>query len=189
MKDDIRNHGSGNAGATNVFRVMGWKPALFVVLIDIAKGSLASLVISQIVLDPVPLDSSLIKMLAGAFAIIGHIWTVFAGFKGGKGVGTTFGVLLCLTPVPVLVSLLVWLTIVLTSRIVSLGSLIAAVVFPTLLFIQRQFINPNIPQSYLYLSLILSIMIIVTHRSNIIRLLKGNENRFRSSKEKMEGIK
>jgi glycerol-3-phosphate acyltransferase PlsY len=125
MKDDIRNHGSKNAGATNVFRVMGWKPALAVVLIDVGKGVLATLLISRLRIDPVSLDPLLVQVIAGSASIIGHVWTVFAGFKGGKGVGTAFGVFLGIAPVPVLITLGVWLAVVFYTRIVSVSSLAA----------------------------------------------------------------
>jgi glycerol-3-phosphate acyltransferase PlsY len=186
MKDDIRKYGSKNAGATNVFRVMGWKPALFVVLVDIGKGMVASFIFSRIVIDPVPLDATLIRILAGVAAIVGHVWTVFAGFKGGKGVGTAFGVLVGIAPVPVLITAAVWLILVFTTRIVSVGSLAAALVFPTALLLQRIFFRSDIPVYLLYFSLGLAVLIILTHRTNIRRLLKGEENRFGSKTKPSE---
>jgi glycerol-3-phosphate acyltransferase PlsY len=184
MKDDIRNHGSGNAGATNIFRIMGWKPALFVVLVDIGKGAVATLLISKIVLQPMPIDEKTVQILSGTAAIAGHIWTLFAGFRGGKGVGTAFGVLLGLAPVASLITLGVWLTTVLTVRIVSVGSLTAGIVFPTVLFIQRFGQRADIPDTLLVASVLLSILVFITHRSNIQRLLRSEENRFGSKKRK-----
>ena len=178
LKDDIRNHGSKNAGATNVFRVMGWKPALFVVLVDIGKGVLATLVISQI--GTVAIEQTLIQMMAGFAAIAGHIWTVFAGFKGGKGVGTAFGVLLSLAPLASLITFGVWLIIVLLIRIVSIGSLTAGFVFPIVLFLQKQLFDSNVPDSILILGVVLCVLVLITHRSNIKRLIDGTENRFGS---------
>jgi glycerol-3-phosphate acyltransferase PlsY len=182
MKDDIRKHGSGNAGATNVFRVMGWKPALIVVLVDIGKGTAAVLLISRIAAGA-PLEMPLVRMLAGVAAIAGHIWTVFAGFKGGKGVGTAFGVLVALAPLASIVTLVIWVILVLTTRIVSVGSLAAGVVFPMTLLIQRFLFDLEIHSAYLFLGIGLGVLIFITHRTNIRRLLRGEENRFGKRRE------
>jgi glycerol-3-phosphate acyltransferase PlsY len=178
MKDDIRNHGSGNAGATNVFRVMGWKPALFVVLVDVGKGIIAVLFISKIGGNTLSLDHILVQILAGLSAIVGHIWTVFAGFRGGKGVGTAFGVLLVLAPWASLCTLVVWLLLVFSTRIVSIGSISAGIVFPGILFLQRYVLDTAIPDALLILGIVLGILVVITHRSNIGRLIRGEENRF-----------
>ena len=183
MKDDIRNHGSGNAGATNVFRVMGWKPALVVVLIDIGKGTLATLLISRMGAASIPLDQTLVQIVAGAAAIVGHVWTVFAGFRGGKGVGTAFGVLVGLAPLASLVALGVWLLLVVTTRIVSVGSLSAGIVFSVVLFVQRYVFDGEVADGLLVLGVLLGILVVATHRSNIRRLLRGEEHRFGSKKE------
>jgi glycerol-3-phosphate acyltransferase PlsY len=186
MKDDIRNHGSKNAGATNVFRVMGWKPALFVTLVDVGKGTLSVLVIAGIGKGQIPLDPSLVQILAGVAAIIGHIWTVFAGFRGGKGMGTAFGVLVALAPVASLAALGVWLILVFSTRIVSVGSLAAGIVFPAVQFIQRTCFHVPIHNALLIVGVLLLILVFITHRSNIRRLLKGEENRFGSKKQQTE---
>jgi glycerol-3-phosphate acyltransferase PlsY len=187
MKDDIRNHGSHNAGATNVFRVMGWKPALFVVLIDIGKGLIAVSVVSTIRFGPVPVDHSFVQILAGAAAIIGHVWTLFAGFRGGKGVGTAFGVLLSLMPVPALITFGIWIGLVLITRIVSVGSISAALVLPVTLILQKQFYKPDISVSFVVISILTALLILFTHRSNIGRLLRGEEHRFGSQSKKERG--
>ncbi len=186
MKDDIRNHGSKNAGATNVFRVMGWKPALFVTLVDVGKGTFSVLVIAGIGKGQIPLDPSLVQILAGVAAIIGHIWTVFAAFRGGKGMGTAFGVLVALAPVASLAALGVWLILVFSTRIVSIGSLAAGVIFPAVQFIQRYCFNVPIHNALLIVGVLLLILVFITHRSNIRRLLKGEENRFGSKKQHAE---
>jgi glycerol-3-phosphate acyltransferase PlsY len=183
MKDDIRNHGSKNAGATNVFRVMGWKPALIVVLVDVGKGVLATLLISKLRMDAVSLDPVLMKLAAGSAAIVGHVWTVFAGFKGGKGVGTAFGVFLGIAPIPVLITLVVWLAFVFATRIVSVSSLAAAVCLPTALWIQKRFFKPDIPDSIVWITIVLAVLIWFTHRSNIKRLIRGEEHKFGSGKK------
>ena len=182
LKDDIRNHGSKNAGATNVFRVMGWKPALVVTLVDIGKGTLSVLVIAKIGAGSIPLDPTLVQICAGAAAILGHVWTVFAGFRGGKGMGTAFGVLIALAPVASLAALAVWLVLVLTFRIVSVGSLAAGIVFPAVQFIERYGFGKSIPDALLILGVLLGILVFITHRSNIGRLFRGEENRFGSKK-------
>jgi len=178
LKDDIRNHGSKNAGATNVFRVMGWKPALIVMLIDISKGMAAVLFISQ--LGGNSLDSGSLQIIAGLSAIIGHIWTVFAKFKGGKGVGTAFGVLVSLTPLASLVALVIWIMLVLITRIVSIGSIAAGLVFPLTLLVQRYCFAVEIENSLIGLGILLGFMIIITHRANIQRLIKGQEHKFKT---------
>lgn len=187
LKDDIRNHGSGNAGATNVFRVMGWKPALFVVLVDVGKGIAAVAWIARLGLDVVSMDFILVQILAGAAAIIGHIWTVFAGFRGGKGMGTAFGVLVSLAPWASLITLAVWVIIVFTVRIVSVGSMAAGLVFPAVLFVQRFLLDESVPNALLILSVILCALVFFTHRSNIGRLMRGEENRFGGNKGKASG--
>ena len=183
MKDDIRNHGSKNAGATNVFRVMGWRPALIVMLIDVGKGILATLLISKLRIDPVTMNPLLVKLAAGSASIVGHVWTVFAGFKGGKGVGTAFGVFLGIAPLPVLITLVVWLSVIFMTRIVSVSSLAAAVCLPVALWIQKRFFKPGIPDFLLWITVLLAVLIWFTHRSNIRRLLRGEEHRFGSGKK------
>ncbi|HDQ45139.1 MAG TPA: glycerol-3-phosphate 1-O-acyltransferase [bacterium] len=184
MKDDIRNHGSRNAGATNVFRVMGWKPALIVVLIDIGKGVLATLVFARIAVDAPVLSPFILQLLAGCAAIAGHIWTVFAQFRGGKGVGTAFGVLVGLAPAASLITLGVWLILVFATRIVSVGSIAAGLVFPLVLLIQKTVLKSPVPDGLLIMGITLGFLIGVTHRANIRRLLRGEEHRFGSSRNK-----
>jgi glycerol-3-phosphate acyltransferase PlsY len=177
LKDDIRNHGSKNAGATNVFRVMGWKPALVVVLIDMGKGVLATLLFTRIALDAPILSHFTLQLLAGCAAIIGHIWTIFAQFRGGKGVGTAFGVLVGLA------ALAVWLILVFATRIVSISSITAGLAFPTVLLVQKFVLKFPVPIGLLIMGIALGLLIVVTHRANIRRLLRGEEHRFGSSKK------
>jgi len=180
LKDDIRKYGSKNAGATNVFRIMGWKPALIVLLIDIGKGAAAVLFISKIGMNSGTVDADIIRILSGMAAICGHIWTVFAGFKGGKGVGTAFGALLALTPLPSLIAFGVWLLIVLLIRIVSLGSIAAGLTIPAVLLIQKYIIHKHVSTPLMILGFVLGVLILITHRTNIKRLIKGTENKFGS---------
>lgn len=170
---DVREHGSGNAGATNTWRVLGWKAGLPVLLLDMGKGLLATflpLIHASTSGDP---DLLLwLRVLAGVAAALGHILPVFTGFRGGKAVATLFGVLLGLMPLPALLSLAVFLVVFLTFRIVSLGSLLSGFCLPVLV----TFLVPHsIP--LLSLSILISLLILLTHRQNIKRLFRGEESR------------
>ncbi len=176
MKDDIRNHGSGNPGATNVFRVMGWKPGLVVVTIDIAKGLLAVLLIAPIA-GSVQLNETIIKIIAGFSAIIGHVWTVFAGFRGGKGVGTAFGVFLGLAPIASLISFVSWGLVIFITRYVSLASISAGLIFGIVVGIRKYCFNVDVPLPIMILAGIVVLLIFYTHRSNIKRLIHGQESK------------
>ena len=177
-KIDIREHGSGNAGATNVLRVLGWKAGVVVLLIDMLKGFAAVYWFVGFISDfQNPDIYAIYQILAGMAAICGHIWTVFAGFKGGKGVGTAAGVFLGLQPVPVLICLMAFIGIVFRTRYVSLGSITAAVLLPIILFVQYIFLGKAIPIPHIIVAILLSIMIIWTHRENIQRLANGDESK------------
>ncbi|MBN1352072.1 glycerol-3-phosphate 1-O-acyltransferase PlsY [candidate division KSB1 bacterium] len=180
-KKDIREHGSGNAGGTNVFRVLGWKPGVFVALVDVGKGVLATLIISQIKIDTIPafFKPDVLKLCAGIFAIIGHIWTVFAGFRGGKGVGTAAGVILSLYPIAILICFAIWGTLVLTTRIVSVSSMTAAICLPITLFVMDRYFDIFVHPLLFGISIVLALLIVFTHRSNLKRLFRGEENRFK----------
>ncbi|NUQ79969.1 MAG: glycerol-3-phosphate 1-O-acyltransferase PlsY [Bacteroidetes bacterium] len=181
---DIRQHGSGNAGGTNVFRVLGWKLGVFVMLVDMLKGLVATVFLSQISLGggTPELSDTILKIVAGTFAIIGHIWTVFAGFKGGKGVGTAAGFLFGLIPLAATVGLIVFFTVFLLTRYVSLGSMIAAISIPSTLLFQRFFLAESVDPILISITVLLAALIIFTHRSNISRLIKGTENRISNLK-------
>ena len=175
-KIDIREHGSGNAGATNVFRVLGWKAGVTVLLIDMLKGFIPVFWIASALASP---ESPLVyyQILAAISAIVGHVWTVFAGFRGGKGVGTSAGVFLGLAPVPLLVALLFFVAIVALTRYVSLGSISAALIFLVVLVLQKFYFGMEIPEILLYLAFVVVVLIWYAHRANIGRLLKGNESK------------
>jgi len=128
---DVREHGSGNAGATNVIRVLGWKTGIPVLLFDMGKGFLAAMLPKLLNLAPAGSAGLVnLQILSGLMAIIGHIFPVFAGFRGGKGVAAMFGILLAIHPLLTLACLGVFLLIFLTSGIVSLGSMSAGIAFP-----------------------------------------------------------
>jgi acyl phosphate:glycerol-3-phosphate acyltransferase len=175
-KIDIREHGSGNAGATNVFRVLGWKAGVIVLLIAMVKGFIPVFWLAGLIHTNI---ETLIyyQILAAIAAICGHIWTIFAGFKGGKGVGTSAGVFLGLAPVPLSLALLVFFIIVALTRYVSLGSISAALLFLLIIIYQKFILNSYVPDILLYLVIVAVALIWYAHRENIKRLLKGNENK------------
>ncbi len=163
-KVDIRKIGSGNIGATNVYRALGFKWAAAAGLLDVLKGAIPTLVAVQI------LESEILFLVVGMAAVAGHNWSVFMGFQGGRGVATTGGVVLVLMPWISLFVLLVWAVIVKLTRFVSLGSITAAVVFPILAGIFE-------PLPYFVFTIIFAAAIIFQHRPNIKRLLAGEENK------------
>lgn len=183
---DIRQHGSGNAGGTNVFRVLGWKAGVFVIMADIAKGLIASMLIARLMFGPIPFanktpfdDFTVVQIIAGCSAMLGHIWTLFAGFKGGKGIATAGGMLLGIAPIEVAVSIGVFLIVLILFQYVSLGSLSAAVSFPLTMFLRENVFMVDIMgyRTLIYFSMAVSLLIFFTHRTNIKRLLAGTENR------------
>lgn len=176
---DIREKGSGNAGGTNAFRIMGWKIGLLVMLIDLGKGVLATYLISQIHIDGLDWPVVIIRIIAGISAVAGHIWTVFAGFKGGKGVGTAAGMLLVLYPISFLICLSIFFIVLLTTRYVSVSSMTATVSLPVVLLVLHLFFKRPFSTPLFILALVMAVLIVFTHRSNIQRLLNGSENRIK----------
>ncbi len=178
---DIREHGSGNAGGTNVFRVLGWKPALVVVIVDIFKGWLPAAVLAAQLFPGAlaGMDAGLIQILCGFAAVLGHTYTVFAGFRGGKGVGTLAGMLLALFPLAFPLCLLVFVLTLMLTGYVSVSSIMAAVSLPVFLLILPPLTGVT-PASFslLVFGLLVPFFVIYTHRSNISRLRNSNENRF-----------
>jgi len=174
---DIRDYGSHNPGATNTFRVLGKKIGITVGLIDVFKGFFAVYFLPVLI----PADGGVsheIRMIGAGIAVVsGHVWTVFAGFKGGKGVGTAFGVFLALAPLASLIALVAWCVLVFSTGYVSLGSISAAVVLP-LSIIVIGLVNHSLSIPLMVISVSVGILVIVRHRANISRLLKGEENRF-----------
>jgi len=183
---DIRQHGSGNAGGTNVFRVLGWKAGVFVILMDIGKGLFATIVLARLMYGPIPFenrtpfdDFTVVQIIAGCAAILGHVWTLFAGFRGGKGIATAGGMLIGVAPVEVAVAFGVFAIVFLVSHYVSLGSLSAAVAFPLTMYFRENVFMVDIAgyKTLILFSIGISLLIIYTHRANIKRLLAGTENR------------
>lgn len=177
---DIREHGSGNAGGTNVFRVLGWKPALIVIIVDVFKGWLPTAIYSLKLFPLLQIDDGgLLQIVCGFAAVLGHTFTIFAGFKGGKGVGTIGGMLLALFPVAVPLCMIVFTIVLLLSGYVSVASMMASISLPVFLFVLPPLgLASPPPFSLLIFSLLVPWFIIYTHRGNISRLRSGTENRF-----------
>ena len=171
---DIRDYGSGNAGATNSFRVLGSKWGSFVMLVDVTKGVLAT---SLYILIPFYLNNELARtnfMIAlGMVAVLGHIFPIFANFRGGKGVATLLGMALAIQPMVALLCLVVFLITLLSTRFVSLSSMFAGVAFMVLIL----FIFNEKETIYRLFAIIVAMMVVVTHQKNISRLIKGTENK------------
>jgi glycerol-3-phosphate acyltransferase PlsY len=175
---DIRDYGSKNAGFTNVYRVLGVLPAAIVLIIDIGKGMAAVLLLTQISFAPVTLSLISLKILAAVSVILGHVFPIFAGFRGGKGIATALGALFSLIPVEIALALVVFITIVTITRYISLASLSAAsFVFLALLF-ERYYLGSNVPMELIGMIFFLTVFIFYNHRTNIKRLLNGTENKF-----------
>jgi glycerol-3-phosphate acyltransferase PlsY len=165
---DLRTMGSGNLGATNLYRVLGIKFALPVALFDAAKGAVPVLVFA-----PRAGGTDLVALLLGITAVLGHMFSVFVGFRGGKGVATGAGVVLGLAPWALLAGLAVWLVTVLSTGYVSLASIFAAILLPVAVY----WLHPE-RREMTWLFAVLSLAIVVLHRANIARLLAGTEHRF-----------
>ncbi|WP_457653532.1 glycerol-3-phosphate 1-O-acyltransferase PlsY [Rhodocaloribacter sp.] len=184
---DIREHGSGNAGATNAFRVLGWKAGMLATVVDLGKGLFAAGVIATIRLDGLPSGlefwqiETFVRLMAGFAAIIGHMFPIWAGFKGGKGVNTAAGVLFALSPVTMLIVIGVFALVLFTSRYVSLASLLATAAFPATVAIRKYVFHvDSLDGSLLIISIVMMLAIVYAHRANIKRLFNGTESRIRT---------
>ncbi|MCR4438688.1 MAG: glycerol-3-phosphate 1-O-acyltransferase PlsY [bacterium] len=180
---DIRDYGSGNAGATNVLRVLGWRLALLVMIVDVGKGFVAARFIAPLAFAAIPGHPALVQILAGTSAVVGHIYTVFAGFRGGKGVGTGAGVMLALYPLATLICAVVFFAVAFATRYVSLASLTAVTLLPALLVLFRAAFHWPADPYLLVFAALVAALIVFAHRSNIRRLLAGTENRFGSKRQ------
>jgi len=188
---DVREKGSGNAGTTNMLRSVGKGAAAVTLILDILKGVAAiyvSILYGNIVskLANIQIDNSILVQLAGIFVILGHTFPIYFGFKGGKGVATSLGILLTTNYQIGLICLVFALVLMALTRMVSVGSLAAAILFPVLtLFLSQE--NFIVPGNYLIYSIIIALIVIFNHRSNVKRLLNGTENKI-SFKKKEEKI-
>lgn len=160
---DIRNFGSGNIGATNAYRTLGKLPGILVFLGDVLKGVLAVIIARYII------DSSLSLALAGIMAVLGHNYPVFLKFKGGKGVSTALGGLIVLAPYVALISGIIWAVVIGLSRYISLGSIVAALSVPILMWVFKA------PLAYFVFGCLISFLVIFRHKENIKRLIWRKE--------------
>lgn len=167
---DLRQHGSRNLGATNVYRVLGWGWAIPVGLVDIAKGFVPVWLFGRWAAGPAWLPAVL-----GVAAVVGHVFSPFVGFKGGKGVATAGGVFLALAPLAVMIAFAVWAAALWVTGYVSVASLLAAGSFP----IWVKLTSPEAVAAF-WAAVGLAVLIVVSHRANVARLLAGTENRFRT---------
>jgi glycerol-3-phosphate acyltransferase PlsY len=169
---DIREHGSGNAGATNTFRVLGVKAGILVFIFDVLKGVLATLIGLWLTGD------KLGAVLSGGMAVIGHNWPVLLKFKGGKGIASSFGLILTMFPTIGLILFVIAVALIAATKYVSLGSISAAILFPILLVVFSQ------PPAIILVGTVLALIALYRHRENINRLIKGKENKFTFSPKK-----
>ena len=186
---DIRNYGSKNAGLTNTFRVLGWKPALPVVFMDLLKGFLGPFIaikMCELQVAGGGVDyRAWVPLVAGLLVILGHSFTCFAGFRGGKGVLAALGVFLAISPITVLISFALWIVFTVTTKYVSVGSIFGCAALGILsvvgyAFPEHYFESINLGQ--MILGVVVAVFVIVKHRANIKRLLNGTENGFGSKR-------
>jgi len=163
--EDVRDYGSHNIGATNAFRVLGWAPALLVLLLDIFKGAFSIFIAEYF------LDAPLLILLAGVIVVAGHNWSIFLGFNGGRGIATSAGVLLYLMPEVIVVLFIFWGLMVLITRYVSLASISAVTLLPFMIYFFEDHTE------YLVFGILIAIFGIYRHTPNIKRLLAGKENK------------
>ena len=177
---DVREHGSKNAGATNTFRVLGKKPGKIVLAIDVLKGLIAVL-LPQIIFNSLVHDTLILyKLTASVAVILGHVFPIFASFKGGKGVATSLGVIFAIHPQAACICLLIFLIVFILFNYVSLGAIVTAFSFPMLILFV--FNEKSIP--LITFSIIIGAAVIITHKKNILRLIQGCENKMYLIKKK-----
>ncbi len=182
-KIDVREYGSGNAGATNTFRVLGKRAGIIVMLIDILKGFVATNL--AFVMGNLPLDAVQtvnFQLSLGIAAVLGHIFPIYAGFRGGKGIATLLGMVLALLPQAALICFGIFAVTLLITRYVSLSSMIASIAFPLLTF----FAYKNTEPSLKVFGIAIALLVITTHQKNIERLLKGEEHKARLFRKKSQ---
>ena len=188
--DDIRKHGSGNIGATNVTRILGFKAAIWVYVGDIAKGVLAVVIgrwfVSNFELPYLSVDAYLLICVLAA--MLGHIFPLYLKFKGGKGVNTVLGGMIALLPLEALLALVVFGIVVIISKYISLGSMLASIAFFLIVTGERFLMHKDIAMIYIYISGLVALLILITHRQNIVRIFAGEESKITNkSKSHQEG--
>lgn len=182
---DIRKHGSGNAGATNTFRVLGWKAGVIVLLLDFSKGLFCTAVISQLAyqigtgpISPAVWEmDSFLKISCGVMAVAGHMYPVYASFTGGKGAATAAGMLYGIEPLSISITLVFFISVIARTKYVSLGTIVGSIIYPISQLVLIWFFDWSIDPSVVIFSSVLAFVIIIKHHSNIRRLMNGTENR------------
>lgn len=194
---DIREHGSKNAGSTNVLRVLGWKCAIPVFVTDVLKSFIPAMFFVMLLNLVMPELSNeyvvkvkgsevyyLLQLLFGMMAIVGHIFPIFSGFKGGKGVASMLGIVLALDPLAAALALAVFIIVVICTKIVSVSSMSAGVSFPIIVFVMSMIRGNGYSITLTVFSIIVAILLLVTHKKNIKRLIKGEEPKISVGKKK-----
>ncbi len=181
---DIREHGSKNVGATNVNRVLGKKWALVCFLLDFLKGFIPVTIVTHLITVEILSKDAIYAVIIAAFAAFaGHVWTIYLGFKGGKGIATIAGIIVALAPLSFVISMVIWTIVFYSTRYVSLASIIASSVLPLSAYLLSKYEIYPLEDTVLGLLLLLAHLAVFKHKDNIKRLLKGTENRF-EKKEK-----
>ena len=177
---DVREHGSKNAGATNTFRVLGRKSGWFVLTIDVLKGLLAAILPLFFETDYSENQLLSFQLSTSFVCIIGHVYPVFAQFRGGKGVATSLGIIIGLNPFSAGISLLIFLIVFFAFRYVSLGAIITSIAYPFISY----FVVKEDAKSMIVFTVLIGVLIVLSHRKNIKRLINGEESRMNLSKRK-----
>lgn len=173
---DVRQHGSGNAGGTNAWRVLGWKIGVPVILTDVGKGAVAAAVVPRVLESPLELTT--FALLCGVAAVLGHVFPIYTGFRGGKGVAAGAGVLLAVAPLPAAIALAVFALTILASGIVSLGSILAALSLPVSAVLLDRFTQVQFSWPIIGVCACLALFVVFTHRTNLVRMVRREEARF-----------
>ncbi len=175
---DIREHGSRNAGATNTWRVLGWRAGVTVMVVDCAKGVAATLAVPLIpfAIGGIPLQ--IVAMICGLAAVVGHVFPVYVGFRGGKGIATAAGMLVGIAPIPTGIALGVFLLLLSSFGKVSLGSIVASISVPASMAALNAWTVLDYHPTLIALTSLLACFVVYTHRSNLVRLLRGEERSF-----------
>jgi glycerol-3-phosphate acyltransferase PlsY len=181
-RGDIRKVGSGNIGATNVWRAAGAKYAIMVFIGDIGKGVAAVFLSHWLYMSSWPVTQVVAALLAGLAAVLGHTFSPYLRFRGGKGVNTTLGVFVSLMPIETLISLVVFFVMAFAFRFISLSSISATTAFAIILWFERLALTKDIDDLFLTIGTLTAILIMLTHRQNIKRLIHGTESRFQLKK-------
>lgn len=172
---DVREHGSGNAGATNTWRVLGWKAGISVLALDAGKGAAAAVLVPLIHFGHLPFTVPVIAILCGLSAVIGHVFPIYARFRGGKGVATGAGMLIAIAPIPVGIAIGVFGLSLFLSGMVSLGSILGVISVPISIVLLNRFSSASYHPLLLAITCALALFIIFNHRANIVRIVHGRE--------------